>query len=688
MSRISTGGHRVAVAFTMNIYRGLWLGWRLVRSIVIGLFALGLSVGAVIGIATWQRSLDLPGDYRELLDAREKGSASFYALDGSFLGIRGQKHERASYSKVSPVVIDAILATEDLRFFWHTGVDPLGIARALWVNWRAGRTAQGGSSLTQQVAKSFVGSERALGRKLRELAFAFALEYKYTKPEILEIYMNRVYLGAGAYGFRAAAKTYFKVDVEKISPAQAALLAGLLRAPSKWSPTNDFTKAQGRARVILGAMFRSGKLDYDQYLTARVEIDQMKPPVITERSSYFVDWALDEIPAEVWKKADDVIVRTTLDPRAQKVSEESVEKIFAEHAKRDKAAQAALVILSKDGAVRAMVGGRDYARSEFNRAAKARRQLGSAFKPFVFAAAFEAGVSPGSKVLDGPVTIRTASGAWSPRNYSRRYLGWIPLSVALARSSNVAAVRLFQAASMKRVIALARRAGFKDHIPPFPSLALGVIETNPLEVAGAYASFNRGGLSTPGYGIVEITDRRGNVLWRHKANTTERVMPKKHAEWMVSLLRSVVDGGTGRRARLGERPAAGKTGTTQNYSDAWFAGFTGDFIGVVWMGNDIQEKTLHRVTGGSIPAMIWQSIMEPIHEGMPIAALAESTIPSSYAYVGTSAEPVSRSRATPRRRVRRTRSNAQPVRPTYTRREPVRERIRERRRRRRELWGD
>ena len=277
MSNLSHSAQSGAAGVAARLSLGLWYVWRVIRGVAVAAIAAVIAVGVVVAIATWQRSLDLPADYRELLDAREKGSASFYALDGSFLGVRGQKHRRAKFGEVAPVVIDAVLATEDLRFFWHTGVDPLGIARALWVNFQAGRTTQGGSSVTQQVAKSFVGSERALGRKLRELAFALALEYKYTKKEIFEIYINRVYLGAGAYGFKAAAQTYFKTDVSKLTPAQAALLAGLLRAPSKWSPTNDFSKAQGRARVILGAMFRSGKLSYDQYLIARVEIDQMKP---------------------------------------------------------------------------------------------------------------------------------------------------------------------------------------------------------------------------------------------------------------------------------------------------------------------------------------------------------------------------------------------------------------------------
>lgn len=592
----------------------LWMTVRFWRALVIAVAGMALCVGVVVAAASWEVSHLLPDDPTTLMDGREVGSITVLDRDGRRLGVRGQRFQRLTAGPEIKTIIDAVLATEDRRFYWHIGLDPIGVTRALLVNWRAGRTEQGGSSITQQVAKlAFLSSERRLQRKLRELPLALALEWRYSKQEILSIYLNRAYLGGGAFGFSAASKFYFNKPVAELSHAEAALLAGLLRAPSRWSPLNDFRAAQDRARVVLDAMLEAGKIDVGQHAVAVAESEGLYPPLITETAPYFVDWVAEQVPESFWAKASDLVLKTTLDQGEQRVAENAIRLTFEEDVKKsERDAEAAMVILTHDGALRAMVGGRDYARSQFNRASMFRRHLGSAFKPVVYAAALERGFSPDSVIEDSPVKV----GSWQPQNYTRSYRGRMSLRSALARSSNVAAVRLSQKVGIRRVVDMARRFGFSDRVPPYPSLALGTLETNPLEVASAYATFARDGAATPAYAITEIRDSSDRVLWSRRASPGVQAIGRRTARTMRSMLRSVVESGTGTAARLEGVVVVGKTGTTQDYRDAWFAGFTPDRVAVVWFGND-DFTPMRRVTGGSYPARAWARAMAKLHDTKP-----------------------------------------------------------------------
>lgn len=611
-----------------GIDSALWALIRFGRAMAIIGVAVGACVGVAVVCATWEVLRLLPESHYELMDGRDRGSVTVLDRYGNVLGLRGDRFHPLTMEAAGRNVTDAVLSTEDRRFFWHLGVDPIGLARAVLVNWRAGRTEQGGSSITQQVAKlAFLTNERRLGRKLREAPLALALEWRFTKEQIFEIYLNRAYLGGGAFGFRAAAKFYFEKEPGKLNRAEAALLAGLLRAPSKWSPLSDFSSAQDRARIVVDAMLDAGSITPEERDEARSQIGFLKPPQLYESASFFVDWADAQIPERFWNHASDLELITTLDPIAQGYAEQAVAKVFQSSLvnRRDKDAEASMVILSPDGAVRAMVGGRDYLASQFNRASQARRQLGSAFKPFVYATALASGIPPGSYVRDEPVAI----GSWRPGNYSHSYRGPIPMTMALAKSSNVASVRLTQSVGVKQVVETAKRFGFSGNVPPYPSIALGVVETNPLEVAAAYATIARSGQITPAYGVSEVRERGGRVLWRRQEPPRRQAIPQEDAENLVTMMRAVVQHGTGRRAALGERPVAGKTGTTQEYRDAWFAGFSGNYVAVVWMGKDDFAKT-QRVTGGNVPAQIWKEAMEPLHTGEPVAALHQREFSGSW----------------------------------------------------------
>lgn len=600
----------------------VWSSWRILRGLILLAVTAVASVGVVVATATWEVLRDLPEDSVSLMDGRERGSVTVLDSEGIVLGVRGQRFRRLTVDDAAPMLVQAILSNEDRRFYWHFGVDPIGVARAIWVNLQADRIEQGGSSITQQVAKlAFLSSDRKLSRKMRELPLALALEWSFSKDEILSIYLSRAYLGAGAFGFEAAARRYFGKSARDVNAAESALLSGLLRAPSRWSPTNDFAAAQDRARVVLGTMLEAGNIDSSEYATALVEVGELAPRDIDEMAPYFIDWVAEQVPQRIWRQAPDVILRTSLDRNAQATAERSIEVVLEEMGEKDKDAEAAMVVMTLDGAVQAMVGGRDYANSQFNRAVQASRQLGSAFKPFVYSAALEAGVSPNAMVNDAPITI----GKWSPRNYSHRYRGWMPLATALAKSSNVAAVRLSQRAGVRNVVEMARRFGFNRDVPPYPSIALGVLGVSPLEVASAYSVFPNQGRVTPAYGIEEILSRDGDVLWRRSPPPARQVISLSNAEYMTGMLRQVVVGGTGRRAQLEDHEVAGKTGTTQEYRDAWFSGFSANLLATVWMGYDSNAK-MNRVTGGRIPAQIWHDTMAPLHAGLPPRLLAQREV--------------------------------------------------------------
>ena len=669
---------------------------RIVTRVLLGLAIAFGTIGAWVVSLPLLAAYDLSGRLpaaAELLDGRERGSITVLDSEGVVIGVRGQRFRRLSTEDAAPALIDAVLSIEDRRFYWHPGVDPIGLVRALVANMRAGRTVQGGSSIPQQVAKlAFLSPDRTVERKLREAPLAVALEWRFTKDEVLSIYMNRVYLGAGAFGFEAAARRYFGVSADKLSTAEAAMLAGLLRAPSRWSPSSNREGAVARAEVVLNAMWDAGRIDEAERDAARAELAEIALLDTSEIAPHFVDWVVEDVqsaldararasrravdaaptvvsaPAgdevrltKVPAKAEiaddslvsrldinafapeffdapvnggrpeplgDMVVRTTLDANAQLAAIESVEAAFAAdmeaEGERLIGADAAVTVLSRDGAVRAMIGGRDYGQSQYNRAVSARRQVGSSFKPFVYLAALEAGATPSDYVEDAPVRV----GRWRPKNYRNSYRGWIPLAEALAISSNTAAVRMMLSASLDRVIDVARRCGFRTDITRYPSLALGVLETSPLNLAESYGTLARGGVASPAYTVQEVLRAEdGRVVWSAPPPSQRRAVSSKNAGWINAMMREVVVNGTGRRASLGEEiPAAGKTGTTQSHRDAWFAGFTGNYVAVAWVGRDDNES-IKKLVGGQTPADIWRETMARLHEGAEVRNLPARELP-------------------------------------------------------------
>ena len=587
-------------------------------------------LGAVVLAAATAYYVTQIPDIDELLDPREGGSVTLLDASGETFAWRGQQLGITSAERVSPHLLNAIVATEDRRFYWHFGVDVQGTLRALLVNLEAGRTVQGGSSITQQVAKLvWFDNTRTLERKIKEIPAALALEWKFSKNEILSIYLNRAYLGSGATGFEAASERYFGKSAAEVNPAEAAMLAGLLRAPSRFAPTGDLARAQGRAKTIVGLMEKQGYLTEAQADEARRHPAVLSAAAAARAGGSFADWVMSSGPEFLTRKTtEDVEVLTTFDPRVQRAAEAAMDAVFDTKLKSGSNVQAAVVVMSPDGAVRAMIGGRDFGAGEgqFNRATQARRQTGSLFKPFVFAAALQAGASPYDRVLDAPLSLYIpGSGEWSPENYTRgQYRGEITLTQALAHSINTATVRLSEATGRERVRAVAEDFGMSGPIAEGPALALGVSEATLLEMTGAYAGFLAQGVRVAPYGLSELRRKAdGAPLMRGGPGPRVRVIDERAAGELVWMMRQVVDGGTGGRAQLpGGRPAAGKTGTTQAARDAWFVGFTADYVTGVWMGYD-DNTPLTGTTGGGLPAEIWRETMVRVEDGLPVRPLPE-----------------------------------------------------------------
>jgi penicillin-binding protein 1A len=489
---------------------------------------------------------------------------------------------------------EAVVAVEDRRFWQHHGIDPVGLLRAAWVNLTAGRVVQGGSTLTQQVAKTlFLTNARTVRRKVQEVMLTLWLEHRFTKQQILEIYLNRVYLGAGAWGMDAAARTYFGVSARHVTLAQAAVLAGLPRAPSRFNPRVNPAAAAARAREVLAAMVDTGALSAEQAQAASGQIAFPPSPLAP---GWFADWVAEQSRG-VLAPDTDAVLRTTLDNRFQSVAEKRLDALLDGPGATANVGQGAVVIVdAANGAVRAMVGGRSYRDSPFNRAVLARRQPGSAFKPFVWLTALETGMTPDDTVLDGPLRI----GGWSPVNFERRYLGEITLEEALAQSINTASVRLMlHTGGPKAVAATAARLGIADRLPADASLALGTGEVGLLELTAAYAAFFNGGYSVTPYAL-EQTARR-----------PEQVIAPEQAAMMEGMLRAVVARGTGRQAAVPGHGVAGKTGTTQDFRDAWFIGCSGGLLIGIWLGND-DNAAMKGVQGGTLPARLFRDVVEGI----------------------------------------------------------------------------
>jgi penicillin-binding protein 1A len=597
-------------------FRLLW--WIGLRAAVVAALALAA------GVAYYYSQL---ATLETLLDPREKGSVTLSDRGGEVFAWRGDHQGEIRAEQVSPHLLNAVVATEDRRFYWHFGIDLRGTARAALVNLRAGRTVQGGSSITQQVAKLiWFDNTRTLERKIKEIPAALALELRFSKNQILSIYLNRAYLGAGATGFEAAAQRYFGKSAAAVNPAEAAMLAGLLRAPSRFAPTNDLDQAQNRADVIIGLMERQGYLSAAQAAQARAQPARLSEAAEARAGGYFADWVMSAGPEFLTRStAEDVVIETTFDRRIQTAAEEALAYVFDNKVSAGSEAQAAIVVMSPDGAVRAMVGGRRIhggTAGQFNRATQAMRQTGSLFKTFVYAAALESGARPTDQVYDAPLTLSVpGSGNWSPSNYSGDYEGRVDLTTAFAYSLNTAAVRVSEGVGRERVRALARDFGISSPIDQGPALALGTSEATLLEMTGAYASVLNGGRASRPYGIREVRLKAdGRPLLGGDRAEPVRVIDERAAEYLVYMMSQVVERGTGTRADLGDRPAAGKTGTTQAARDAWFIGFTGDYVTGVWMGYD-DNTPLKGVTGGGLPAEIWRETMLRVHDGLPLHGL-------------------------------------------------------------------
>ncbi|MGR3372165.1 transglycosylase domain-containing protein [Pseudooceanicola nanhaiensis] len=623
-----------------------WI-WRIVWGVFWRLGAIAAIL--IIGISAYV-SLTLP-PVDDILDGRARGSVTMMDRDGSVYAWRGDQFGGVvTAESVSPNLKNAIIATEDKRFYRHFGVSPRGIASAIRINMREGRgplEGHGGSTLTQQTAKLLCLGvpydptvwkneteyeadcrRTTLWRKAKEAVYSVAMEMKYSKDEILTIYMNRAYLGEGTRGFEAASQLYFGKSAAEVSPAEGAMLAGLLVAPTRYAPTNNLQRSQDRAATIVTLMEEQG------YLTSAEAKDALAHPASLSQAAqqkaggYFADWVMASGPEFLTRKTtEDVIIRTTLDQRIQRAAEDAMKTVFEEKLKDGSKVQAAIVVMSADGAVRGMVGGRQTKVSgAFNRATQAMRQTGSSFKPFVYAAALDLGNSPLATVEDTPLTINIpGSGPWSPDNYDHKFRGTVTLADALKDSLNIPAVKVAQAVGLDNVRRIASDFGIESDLAQGPALALGASESTLIEMVGAYAGILNGGSSVTPYGLTSLTlQGETEPLMEIETGIGERVIREPAARELTWMMRRVVTGGTGGRAAIEGLEVAGKTGTTQAARDAWFVGFSADYVAGVWMGYD-DNTPLTGVTGAGLPAEIWREVMVRVHEGLephPLPMLA------------------------------------------------------------------
>lgn len=634
--------------------RLIWSIKRLIRWVLGIVFAVawrGIAVLLLIlaGATAYHYSTLPPA--LQLTDARVRGSVTLLDRNGEVYAWRGDQFGGIiTADTVSPHLKNAIVATEDRRFYNHFGLSPRGIASAVRINLREGRgplSGHGGSTITQQVAKliclgtdfdpdsgqteaEYEGECRSGGvwRKVKEIPFSLALEVAYTKDEILTIYLNRAYLGAGARGFEAASQRYFGKSAAEVDPPEAAMLAGLLVAPTRFAPTNDLSRSQERAATIIALMEREGYLSATDAAVARANPATLSAAAERRAGGYFADWVMDTGPSFLTSETtEDVIIRSTFDQKIQSAAEEALQYVFNTKVSAGSKAQAAIVVMSADGAVRAMVGGRKLKVSgAFNRATQALRQTGSAFKPFVYAAALDLGYRPTDMILDAPLTINIpGSGPWSPRNYTNEFYGEITLTEALKNSLNTPAVRLSEQVGRQNVRKVATDFGIARKMADGPALALGASESTLLEMTAAYAGILNGGSSVSPYGLTELRLLGDSTpLMGQAGGIGERVVSPRAAGELSFMMYEVIQSGTGGRAKLPDgRQAAGKTGTTQAARDAWFVGFTADYVAGIWMGYD-DNTPLTGVTGGGLPAEIWRETMTRVHEGTPLNPLPMS----------------------------------------------------------------
>jgi penicillin-binding protein 1A len=579
---------------------------------VLGLW---LMIG-IIGVIAWTgahlppiQSLEIP---------KRPPSIQIVDVNNRPLATRGDSGGAVLPLKDMPSYVPkAFVAIEDRRFYEHYGVDPWGIARAALANILHRGVSQGGSTITQQLAKNlFLTQERTIHRKLQEAMLAVWLERKFTKTQILELYLNRVYFGAGAYGIEQAAQHYFGKSAKQLSLPEAAMLAGLVKSPSRLAPTRNFDGAERRAQTVLAAMAESGFIS-----EASSHAAVAHPPRVAAQggggsANYVADWVMDAINDVLGHVDEDIVVKTTIDSGLQAEAEKSLTEELAQKAVKSGVSQGAVVAMTPDGAVRALVGGRNYSESQFNRAVSAKRQPGSAFKPFVYLTALEHGLTPDTVRQDAPIKVK----GWQPENYGHEYYGPVTLTKALALSLNTVSVRLTLELTPMAVIRTAYRLGIASKLEPNASIALGTSEVSPLELVSAYAPFANGGLAVVPHVIERITAGNGKVLYTRNDAPLGRIIDARYVGMMNEMMAQTLTIGTAHKAALPGWPAAGKTGTSQDFRDAWFIGYTAHLVTGVWLGNDDGTPT-KKVTGGSLPVEIWSRFMRDAHQGVPVAAL-------------------------------------------------------------------
>ena len=532
-------------------------------------------------------------------------------------------------------VPNAFIAIEDRRFRSHLGIDPIGLARAALQNMMAGHVVQGGSTLTQQLAKNlFLSPSRTFDRKLQEAMLALYLESRYSKNQILTLYLNRVYFGAGVFGIEAASEKFFGKHASELGLTEAAIIAGSVKAPARYNPLSDSDAGLARAQIVLKAMQDAGFIDENTRALAQATRPRIVRANGTPGSGWFADWIMAHLQDVVGPSAEPIVVETSFDLETQALAEHAVTQGLADEGEGFHASQAALVAMTPDGAVRAMVGGRNYGGSGFNRATDAVRQPGSAFKPFVYLTALDRGHTLDETVNDGPVDIH----GWRPEDFEGNFKGKISLIQAFAESSNSVAAQLTAEVGPKEVARTAHRLGIASPLAEVSSLALGTSGVTPLELTGAYAPFANGGNGVMPFGILRVKTRSGKILYERKLSNIGGVMSASDNMQMTRLLQEVTATGTGRAARLQDRPTAGKTGTTQDFRDAWFVGFTADLVCGVWLGNDNNAPML-KATGGTLPAHIFHAFMTDAEQNLPVRPLAGATLVASSEQPATDQAP-------------------------------------------------
>jgi penicillin-binding protein 1A len=581
-------------------------------SFVAGLWMLIAGIGGAIWIGAHLppiQSLEIP---------KRPPSIQIVGLYGRILATRGDMGGTpVSLKEVPPYLPKAFIAIEDRRFYSHHGVDPLGIGRAAIANVLHRGVTQGGSTITQQLAKNlFLTQERTVGRKVQELVLALWLEHKFSKTEILELYLNRVYFGSGAYGVEAAAQRYFGKPARQVTLAEAAMLAGLVKSPSRLAPIRNPDGAERRAQTVLTAMAENKLITDEMAKVAMAHPGHAVAQAGTGSVNYVADWIMDVLDDLIGRVDQDITIETSIDPALQSVAEKALVDELAQKGEKFGVSQGAVLAMQPDGTVRALVGGRSYAESQFNRAIAAKRQPGSAFKPFVYLTALERGLTPDTIREDRPLALK----GWRPENYGREYFGPVTLTQALAMSLNTVSVRLTLEFGAPAVVKTAHRLGIASKLEPNASIALGTSEVSLIELVGAFAPFANGGLAVTPHVVERVRAADGSLLYSRYTESLGRIIEGRYVAMMNQMMQETLLTGTARKAELPGWPAAGKTGTSQDFRDAWFIGYTSHLMTGVWLGNDDSSPT-KKTTGGGLPVEVWTRVMKAAHQGVPVAGL-------------------------------------------------------------------